>query len=163
MKTTRERSGCDVGFQSSIHGPYRGGANGLFNGFVRNALGSCVDYDSPSFEVRRDGVDYGSSSVAVDELTFAMEDSFVEANYEPYAKKLLLGAQSRHKIFCDDFVIKAFYEAEKAHRGQVKYGFFIGFCCLRFLFLALEFFFLCSFMLFSYRCELVEILIWSIV
>ncbi|KAH8514236.1 hypothetical protein Peur_057846 [Populus x canadensis] len=120
MKTTRERSGCDVGFQSSIHGPYRGGANGLFNRFVRNALGSCVDYDSPSFEVRRDGVDYGSSSVAVDELTFAMEDSFVQANYEPYAKKLLLGAQSRHKIFCDDFVIKAFYEAEKAHRGQKR-------------------------------------------
>jgi hypothetical protein len=163
MKTTRERSGCDVGFQSSIHGPYRGGANGLFNRFVRNALGSCVDYDSPSFEVRRDGVDYGSSSVTVDELTFAMEDSFVQANYEPYAKKLLLGAQSRHKIFCDDFVIKAFYEAEKAHRGQVKYGFFNGFCCLRFLFRALEFFFLCSFMLFSYRSELVEILIWSIV
>uniref|UniRef100_A0A6M2EJH5 GTP diphosphokinase n=1 Tax=Populus davidiana TaxID=266767 RepID=A0A6M2EJH5_9ROSI len=120
MKITRERSGCDVGFQSSIHGPYRGGANGLFNGFVRNALGSCVDYDSPSFEVRRDSVDYGSSSVAVDELTFAMEDSFVEANYEPYAKELLLGAQSRHKIFCDDFVIKAFYEAEKAHRGQMR-------------------------------------------
>ncbi|KAJ6696129.1 GUANOSINE-3'5'-BIS DIPHOSPHATE 3'-PYROPHOSPHOHYDROLASE [Salix koriyanagi] len=120
MRTTRERSSCEVGFQSSIHGPYRGGANGLFNRFVRNALGSCVDYDSPSSEVRGDGVDYGSSSVAVDELTFSMEDSFVEANYEPYVKELLLGAQLRHKIFCDDFVIKAFYEAEKAHRGQMR-------------------------------------------
>jgi GTP pyrophosphokinase len=26
----------------------------------------------------------------------------------------------RHKIFCEDFVVKAFYEAEKAHRGQVR-------------------------------------------
>ncbi|CAK7356518.1 unnamed protein product [Dovyalis caffra] len=120
MRIARERSGCDVSFQSSIHGSFRGGANGLFNGFVRNALGSCVDYDSTGFEVHSNGIDVGSSSVAVDELTFSMEDSCVEANYEPYAKELLLGAQLRHKIFSDDFVIKAFYEAEKAHRGQMR-------------------------------------------
>ncbi|KAG6792236.1 hypothetical protein POTOM_001380 [Populus tomentosa] len=120
MRIARERSGCDVGFQSSIHGSFRSGANGLFNGFVRNALGSCVDYDSPSFEVHSNGIDEGSSSVVVDELTFSMEDSCVDANYEPYAKELLLGAQLRHKIFSDTFVIKAFHEAEKAHRGQMR-------------------------------------------
>jgi hypothetical protein len=148
-----------VGFQSSIHGSFRSGANGLFNGFVRNALGSCVDYDSPSFEVHNNGIDEDSSSVVVDELTFSMEDSCVDANYEPYAKELLFGAQSRHTIFCDDFVIKAFHEAEKAHRGQVKVRIIIGFCCSKFLFRVLENFF----MLFSYRCEPVGILICSIV
>jgi len=79
---------------------------------VRNALGSCLDYD----------LDAGDSSAAlVDELTFNLEDNFVEGgfHFEPYAKKLLLGAQLRHKIFCEEFVIKAFCEAEKAHRGQV--------------------------------------------
>lgn len=116
MRIARERS-ADVGFQSSIHGSFRGGASGLFNGFVRHALGSCVDYDSPTFEVDKTGADIGSSSVAVDELTFNMEDTIVE---DSYAKELLLGAQLRHKIFCEDFVIKAFYEAEKAHRGQMR-------------------------------------------
>lgn len=101
---------------------FRGNANVLFNGFIRNALGSCVDYDSPSSEADSDGsIDKGSSSsVIVDELTFNMEDSFVGGNVEPRAKELLLGAQMRHKIFFDDFVIKAFHEAEKAHRGQVR-------------------------------------------
>ncbi|KAK2365486.1 putative GTP diphosphokinase RSH2, chloroplastic [Trifolium repens] len=37
---------------------------------------------------------------------------------EPYAKKLLISAQLRHKIFYDEFVVKAFCEAEKAHIGQ---------------------------------------------
>lgn len=86
-----------------------GSTNRLFNGFVRHALGSCVDYDSPSFEVH-------DSSPEVDELTFNMEDHFLESNY---SKDLLLNAQLKHKIFRDDVVIKAFYEAEKAHRGQV--------------------------------------------
>jgi GTP pyrophosphokinase len=85
----------------------------LFNGFVRNALGSCVDYDSPSFELGGDELKSG----LVEELTFNME---VEGNSEPYVKELLLGAQLRHRIFCEDFVVKAFYEAEKAHRGQVR-------------------------------------------
>jgi ppGpp synthetase/RelA/SpoT-type nucleotidyltranferase len=85
---------------------------GFFNGFVRNAIGSYVDYDS-------------SDSALIDELTFKMEDhdSVVCGggyDIEPYAKELLLGAQLRHKIFSDDFVIKAFYEAEKAHRGQMR-------------------------------------------
>ncbi|KAK7255710.1 hypothetical protein RIF29_29129 [Crotalaria pallida] len=99
--------------------------SGLFDGFVRNALGSCLDYDSPSFKVDDDGgcdFDVGAaSSGLVDELTFKLEDSvFVEGGFEPYAKKLLLGAQLRHKIFCEEFVIKAFCEAEKAHRGQMR-------------------------------------------
>ncbi|KAJ7963289.1 RelA/SpoT [Quillaja saponaria] len=104
----RDRSG-DMNFQCSV----RGGASRLFDGFVRNALGSCLDYDSPSLDV-------GSSSDLVDELTFNLEDAFVDGNSEPYAKELLMGAQLRHKIFCDEFVVKAFYEAEKAHRGQMR-------------------------------------------
>lgn len=72
--------------------------NVLLNGFVRNSLGSCLDHD-------------------VEELTFNMEDHFVFCDG---VEELLASAQSRHKIFYEDFVIKAFYEAEKAHRGQVR-------------------------------------------
>ncbi|CAL0308685.1 unnamed protein product [Lupinus luteus] len=103
---------------SVFHGPVScssssstlGSSRSLFDGFVRNALGSCLDYDSPSFKV--DG--------GLDELTFRLEDTFVEGGFEPYAKKLLLDAQLRHKIFREEFVIKAFCEAEKAHRGQMR-------------------------------------------
>lgn len=116
--TGRERSG-----DASFHG--RGSSNRLFNGFVRNALGSCVDYDSPRLEVSSDCLDVGSSALIVDELTFNMEDNIAEGNSESYAKDLLLSAQSKHKIFCDEFVIKAFFEAEKAHRGQVMQSFYI--------------------------------------
>lgn len=109
------RIGCD----SSI----RCGNSGLLDGFVRNALGSCLDYDSPGFEIRGADLDVGSpSSSLVDELTFNLEDAFVEGTFEPYARELLAGAQLRHKIFCEEFVIKAFCEAEKAHRGQVTRG-----------------------------------------
>lgn len=99
------------------------GNDGLFSGFVRNALGSCVDYDPPSFQVGNGGdgnVAAASSSALADELTFNMEDNFVEDDLDSYAKDYLRGAQLRHKIFCEDFVIRAFYEAEKAHRAQVK-------------------------------------------
>lgn len=96
-------------------------STGLFNGFVRNALGSsCLDFDSPSFEI------YGGGSgdrgtIDVEELTFNLEGAFGEVNTisEPYVEELLLGAQLRHEIFYDNFVVRAFYEAEKAHRGQV--------------------------------------------
>ncbi|KAL4290449.1 hypothetical protein GQ457_14G007340 [Hibiscus cannabinus] len=108
MRIVREKGG-DVNFQGS----FRVGANRLFNGFIRGALGSCVHYDSPSFEAQ--------SSSCVDELPFTMEDNFVEeVDSDPYAKELLLGAQMRHKIFSEDIVVKAFYEAEKAHRGQMR-------------------------------------------
>ncbi|BFG24158.1 hypothetical protein CerSpe_104320 [Prunus speciosa] len=117
MRITRERSNNgDISLNS-----IRCGSNGLFNGFVRGALGSsCIDYDSPSFEARTDALVVGSSAVVLDDLTFNMEDGFLEGISEPYAKELLLGAQLRHKIFYEDFIIKAFCEAEKAHRGQMR-------------------------------------------
>jgi ppGpp synthetase/RelA/SpoT-type nucleotidyltranferase len=97
-------------------------SGGLFDGFVRSALGSsCLDYDSTGVRFRGAG---GDTDGGVDELTFNLEDTFVEGcfgfEFEPYAKKLLMSAQLRHKIFCDEFVIKAFCEAEKAHRGQMR-------------------------------------------
>ncbi|KAL7240535.1 hypothetical protein ACSBR2_006232 [Camellia fascicularis] len=95
----------------SLSGSIRAGTNG----FGRHALGSCVDYDLPSF---CGSIEIDSSSVLIDELPFTMDDNFVELSCEPYAKDLLLGAQSRHGIFREDFLVKAFYEAEKAHRGQ---------------------------------------------
>lgn len=107
MRITREKGG-----DGNFSGSFRGGAGGLFNGFVRNALGSCVDYDPTSFEVNGSGI--------VDELTFNMDDSLTESNLEPYARGLLSNAQLRHKIFSEDFVVKAFFEAEKAHRGQMR-------------------------------------------
>ncbi|CAL5195756.1 unnamed protein product [Lathyrus oleraceus] len=108
----------------------RSSAGGFFEGFVRRALGSsCLEYDSTGVRLRGGGggggeFDGGSSSALVDELTFNLEDTFVEGcfgfEFEPYAKKLLMSAQLRHKIFCEEFVIKAFCEAEKAHRGQMR-------------------------------------------
>lgn len=115
IRTAPDRSG-DVHAQAS----FRAGSNGLFNGFVRNALESCIDYDSPSFQIDVGSVEVNPSGVLVDELTFDMEDDVIEPSSDPYAKDLLVGAQLRHKIFRDDFVVKAFYEAEKAHRGQMR-------------------------------------------
>ncbi|XP_028752181.1 probable GTP diphosphokinase RSH3, chloroplastic [Neltuma alba] len=94
--------------------------SGLLDGLVRNSLGSCLDYNSPTFELRGGEIDLGSSSSVADELTFNLEDSFVGGTFEPYARELLLGAQLKHKIFCEEFVVKAFCEAEKAHRGQMR-------------------------------------------
>ncbi|KAG2722619.1 hypothetical protein I3760_02G135000 [Carya illinoinensis] len=104
---------CSSNVAGSVRSPTMSFQSGLFNGFERNALGSCVDYDSPSLELCSDGYNVGLA----EELTFNIE---VEGNSEPYVKELLLGAQSRHKIFYENFVIKAFYEAEKAHRGQMR-------------------------------------------
>ena len=64
---------------------FRGGTSGLFDGFVRNALrSSCLDFD----------LDVGDSFAMFDELTFNLEDNFVDGgfHFEPYAKKLLTGA-----------------------------------------------------------------------
>ncbi|KAA8541631.1 hypothetical protein F0562_022783 [Nyssa sinensis] len=116
MRVAGERNGGEINLQGS----FRAGTSGLFKGFVRHALGSCIDYDSPSFQAHGSSLDAVSSSVLVDELTFTMEDNFTESSCEPYAKDLLLGAQLRHKIFYEDLVVKAFYEAEKAHRGQMR-------------------------------------------
>ncbi|KAI3763396.1 hypothetical protein L1987_53853 [Smallanthus sonchifolius] len=89
-----------------------GGSKRLFKGFVTHALGSCVEYDS-----RRSQLDDDFA----EELTFMMDDpTLKESGPELFAKNLLLDAQSKHTIFNDSLVIKAFYEAEKAHRGQMR-------------------------------------------
>lgn len=84
------------------------GKDRIFKSFIRNALGSCFDYDSPSLP--------NGGGVDADEFGFDLGENCVE----PYAKELLAGAQSRHKVFNEEFVVRAFYEAEKAHRGQVR-------------------------------------------
>lgn len=84
-------------------GSLRVGSSRLFNGFVRKALGSCVDFDLD------------------EQLPFTMDDGFEGGERrQPYARDLLRRAQLKHKIFEDESVAKAFYEAEKAHRGQVR-------------------------------------------
>lgn len=63
----------------------------------------------------------GSRGLDSEELAFDLEDGLdvMAPACEPYARELLAGAQERHKIFYEELVVKAFYEAEKAHRGQV--------------------------------------------
>lgn len=98
----------------------RSGSTGLFSRFVRRALNSFVDCDSSPTGFDVEHLDpFVSSNIWADELTFNMEDNLTELDIPPYAKDLLYDAQSRHTIFRDDFVVKAFYEAEKAHRDQV--------------------------------------------
>ncbi|KAJ0981128.1 hypothetical protein J5N97_009383 [Dioscorea zingiberensis] len=106
FRIARDRIGCDL----------RSGRERLFRGFVRNALGSCLDYDSPSFPMP------GSNGLDPEELSFDFEDvlDVMAPSCEPYARDMLVGAQGKHKIFYEDLVVKAFYEAEKAHRGQVR-------------------------------------------
>lgn len=69
--------------------------------FLRSALGSCVP-------------------VSDEEFTFNLEGNFLAGTQQPYAEEMLRDAQSQHQIFKEDFVMKAFYQAEKAHRGQVR-------------------------------------------
>ncbi|KAJ4896779.1 hypothetical protein Rs2_23573 [Raphanus sativus] len=83
-------------------GSLRVGSSRSFNGFVRKAVGSCVDHDLD------------------EQLPFTMDDGGFEEERQPYARDLLRRAQLKHKIFEDESVIKAFYEAEKAHRGQMR-------------------------------------------
>lgn len=87
----------------------------LFNGFIRNALGSCLDYAPQSPK------SVGEGRLDVEELPFELDENLVEIERfcDPYTKKMLVEAQSRHKIFHEELVVKAFYEAETAHRGQV--------------------------------------------
>lgn len=63
-------------------------------------------------------------------LEMDMGSAEIEADCEPYAKEMLAGAQSRHKIFHDELVAKAFFEAERAHRGQVLFSFFSPCICV---------------------------------
>lgn len=84
-----------------------GSPNGLFNRFVAHAVGSCVNnYDSTSFEL--------------DQLPFSMDDDDDSLGESNYATDLLATAQLRHNIFTDHLVIRAFNQAEKAHRGQMR-------------------------------------------
>ncbi|KAJ1701461.1 hypothetical protein LUZ63_001240 [Rhynchospora breviuscula] len=85
-----------------------------FNSFVRHALGSCLDFAPSSPSYQEEGM--------VRELGFESDEgsSEIEADCEPYAKEMLAGAQSRHKIFYEEVVVKAFFEAMRAHRGQTR-------------------------------------------
>ncbi|KAJ3705860.1 hypothetical protein LUZ61_009565 [Rhynchospora tenuis] len=86
-----------------------------YNSFVRHALGSCLDYVPPlSPSYQEEGI--------VREIGFELDVglSEMEADCEPYAKEMLAGAQSKHKIFYEEVVVKAFFEAERAHRGQTR-------------------------------------------
>ncbi|GMH22032.1 hypothetical protein Nepgr_023875 [Nepenthes gracilis] len=95
--------------------------NRLFNSFVGHSSGSCLDYDSLNFPMHSRPLAMDSLAVFEDELTFTMEDNdIVNDPLEPYVKDLLAAAQLRHTIFCEEIVLKAFYEAEKAHRGQMR-------------------------------------------
>jgi GTP pyrophosphokinase len=89
------------------------------NSFVSHALGSCLDYVpplSPSYQEEGRGGEL--------ELEFDMDSTEIEADCEPYATEMLAGAQSRHKIFHEELVVKAFFAAEKAHRRQVLFSIF---------------------------------------
>ncbi|GAB2293272.1 Probable GTP diphosphokinase rsh2, chloroplastic [Dionaea muscipula] len=102
--------------------------NGRFNSVVRNTVASmsCLDHESPRFRMHSCSFDDDSSSIFADELTSYVEGSSYlvkdasMGDLLPYAKDLLVSAQLRHTIFCDEIVLKAFYEAEKAHRGQMR-------------------------------------------
>ncbi|KAK9066156.1 hypothetical protein SSX86_013477 [Deinandra increscens subsp. villosa] len=89
----------------------RVGTRRLFKGVVTHALGSCVDH-SPGFV-----------NLAAEELTFVMDDNNnmkEPSPEEPYAEDMLSAAQLKHTVFKDDLVIKAFYEAARAHKGQMR-------------------------------------------
>lgn len=118
MRMAREKNVGDIYLQ----GPVRVGSSGLWNGFVRHGLGSCLDYDSPTFQAHGVSFDVDSPPVMVDDLPFDMEGGCdtMEMGVDDYAKDLLLAVQLKHDIFRDEFVVKAFYEAEKAHRGQMR-------------------------------------------
>ena len=83
----------------------------LFSSFVRNALGSCIDY-APVTSLPL-GVP-AATGVDAAELAFELDENLPEAepSCEPYAHELLVGAQARHRIFRDELVVKAFFEAE---------------------------------------------------
>lgn len=143
-----------------------GSSYGLFHGFIGRAASSasassCVDYDSPCFEQIIN--DYTSCDDQLDDLTFHMDDNFVDSNY---AKDLLLYAQSKHEIFYDHLVINAFYEAHKAHRGQVHQsctGFQHLFISLFMtLVICADFFFLCEFCRYEQVGILIYIIVWRL-
>ncbi|CAL9060504.1 probable GTP diphosphokinase RSH2, chloroplastic [Musa acuminata AAA Group] len=106
VRTSREWRGGD----------WRTGKDRLFKGFIRNALNPCLDYNPASLPMP-------SGSTFCDEVfPFGLDERLIDMApaCQPHSKELLVGAQSRHKIFYEDIVVKAFHEAEKAHRGQMR-------------------------------------------
>ncbi|CAL9772416.1 unnamed protein product [Musa acuminata subsp. burmannicoides] len=106
VRTSREWRGGD----------WRTGKDRLFKGFIRNALNPCLDYNPASLPMP-------SGSTFCDEVfPFGLDERLIDMapTCQPHSKELLVGAQSRHKIFYEDIVVKAFHEAEKAHRGQMR-------------------------------------------
>lgn len=124
--------------------------DGCFSNFIQSALGSpCLDSELVP-DIAEDlqmgpherFVDSRPSTLD-DEFTFNIEGSFVEIKHgqdevhgkfddirlpdatipgqlHPSVNEILKNAQSRYKVFNEELVIKAFYEAEKAHSGQVR-------------------------------------------
>ena len=84
-----------------------------FKGFVTHVFGTCVNSSSRLNE--NDNYD--------DELMFSMDDE----NEEGFVKEMLLDAQLKYNVFNDDLVVQAFFEAAKAHKGQVVYLYYICF------------------------------------
>ncbi|KAG6517721.1 probable GTP diphosphokinase RSH3, chloroplastic [Zingiber officinale] len=94
-------------------GDWRTGKDGFFKRFVRDAANPSLDFGSPSFY---------SSDFCEEELPFGFDDSPMDTMpaAAPSANDFLAEAQSRHEIFREEIVVKAFHEAEKAHRGQMR-------------------------------------------
>ncbi|XP_042399961.1 probable GTP diphosphokinase RSH3, chloroplastic [Zingiber officinale] len=99
--------------RNPIGSDWRTGKDGFFKRFVRNAVSPCLDYDSPSFS---------GSHFCIEELPFGFDDCTMDMMLpsDRYAEELLAKAQSRHDIFHEEIVVKAFHEAERAHRGQMR-------------------------------------------
>lgn len=87
----------------------------LFSSFMHNALSSCIDYAPVT------SLPLGVRPAAT-ELAFELDENLSEAELscEPDAHELLAGAQACHRIFRDELVIKAFFKAKRAHRGQAN-------------------------------------------
>ncbi|PWA80970.1 HD/PDEase domain-containing protein [Artemisia annua] len=83
-----------------------------FKGFVTHVFGACVDYssNSNSFNLEEEENDDV-------ELMFSMDDENEEAFV---VEKMLLDAQLKYNVFNDDLVVKAFFQAAKAHKGQMR-------------------------------------------
>ncbi|GKD98508.1 probable GTP diphosphokinase RSH2, chloroplastic, partial [Tanacetum coccineum] len=89
---------------SVINGCY-GTRKLLFKRFVTHVFGTCVSNSTSSLNDDDD-----------DELMFSMDDDD-DSNYE---NEMLLDAQLKYNVFNDDLVVKAFYQAAKAHKGQMR-------------------------------------------
>ncbi|KAL9235496.1 hypothetical protein vseg_010251 [Gypsophila vaccaria] len=97
--SSRMMGGLSRLFTGSSHQPVASTSSSSSGGVVGDELNSAFRYASCSIGPHR------SSPVSV---------------LQGPADELLDRAQTRHKLFSDEFVVRAFYEAEKAHRGQMR-------------------------------------------